>query len=105
MKKIIKWLYDNYVGVRNYAIMVPNFDLSKPFVTYTKVYVSTANAARIMFPFFAIWAAYKLGQSLVTGAVYFSWFVDFPMLILLGVQYVAGFTQIVKKAHEKNIQK
>lgn len=99
---VIKWLYDNYVGLRSSKITVPATEKTWPFVKFVKVNVVRVKAARIMFPFFVLWGAYKVWQSTAVGELYWSWLVDFPMLLLLAVQYIAGFTNIVKHAYEKN---
>jgi len=100
--KILKWLYDNYVGVRNSSVKLPTFSLKWPFVRIKKFYGSRVKAARIMFPFFLAWGSYKMFQSVSTGEVYWSWWVDLPFMILLAIQYVASFTNIVKNLYEKN---
>jgi hypothetical protein len=59
---VIKWLYDNYVGLRSSKITVPATEKTWPFVKFVKVNVVRVKAARIMFPFFVLWVLTKFGH-------------------------------------------
>jgi len=101
-QKIIKWLYDNYVGYSYFSIRLPKIRRTKPFLMCTTYYGSMLKASRIIFPFFISWGIFKLYQSMKFGEVSFCWWFDIPFLIMLAIQYIASFTSIIKDAYEKN---
>lgn len=82
MKTIIRFLYDNYVGVYSFRF------LGK--------YWTAVKASRIMFPFMVIWGITKLFQV----ELHIS-YLDVVFIILFIIQYIAGFTNIVRNLYNK----
>ena len=84
-KKIIGFLYKNYVGTITFKI--------------GKYYASQVKAARIMFPFMLLWGILKSIQYLMFGLTFIQWW-DFIFISLLLIQILAGMTELIK--HEYN---
>jgi len=81
--KIISFLYHNYVGTYSFKF------LGK--------FWSAVKASRIMFPFMVVWGVTKLFQV----ELYFSW-LDGIFSLLFIIQYIAGFTNVVRKLYIKH---
>lgn len=81
MKTIIKFLYNNYCGIRTINL-------------FGKKYTAT-KASGILFPFMILWGITKLFQE----ELYIS-ILDVIFIILFIIQYIAGFTQIIKNLYE-----
>lgn len=75
--KIITFLYNNYVGVYSVKLFGK---------TWTAV-----KASRIMFPFMVLWGITKLFQVELHIST-----LDVLFIILFIVQYLAGFTNVVR---------
>lgn len=80
--KFITFLYNNYVGV--YSV--------KLFGRYW----TAVKASRIMFPFMVLWGVTKLFQV----ETHFTP-LDIIFVILFIVQYLAGFTNVVRNEYNK----
>ena len=77
---IIKFLYNNYIGTRKFKI--------------GKYTIFPVKAARIMFPFFIVW-----GITLILFP-YIYWY-NIVFGILLVVQFIAGFSEIIKNEYNR----
>jgi len=79
-KKIITFLYNNYVGVYSFKLFGK--------------YWTAVRASRIMFPFMVIWGITKLFQVELHISP-----LDMVFIVLFIVQYLAGFTNVVRNEY------
>lgn len=80
--KIITFLYNNYVGVYS--------------VKFFGKYWTAVRASRIMFPFMVLWGITKLLQVELHIST-----LDVLFIILFIIQYLAGFTNVVRNEYNK----
>jgi hypothetical protein len=81
-KKIITFLYNNYVGVYSFKLFGK--------------YWTAVRASRIMFPFFVIWGITKLFQMELHISP-----LDMAFIVLFIIQYLAGFTNVVRNEYKR----
>lgn len=81
-KKIITFLYHNYVGVYSFKLFGK--------------YWTAVRASRIMFPFMVIWGITKLFQVELHISP-----LDMAFIVLFIVQYLAGFTNVVRNEYKR----
>lgn len=80
--KIITFLYNNYVGVYSFKLFGK--------------YWTAVKASRIMFPFMVLWGITKLFQVELHIST-----LDILFIVLFIVQYLAGFTNVVRNEYNK----
>lgn len=80
--KIITFLYNNYVGVYSFKLFGK--------------YWTAVKASRIMFPFMVLWGVTKLYQVELHISP-----LDMIFIILFIIQYLAGFTNVVRNEYNR----
>jgi len=81
-KKIITFLYNNYVGVYSFKLFGK--------------YWTAVRASRIMFPFMVIWGITKIFQVELHISP-----LDMVFIVLFIIQYLAGFTNVVVNEYKR----